>query len=161
MSLFRRRYGSGPVHLLAHLIVLPLAFWAILKVADFRNFKDVAVWFVAGLLLHDMVVLPLYSGLDRLAQRARVRGVPAVNFLRFPAVISGLTFIAFSGVITGKSDGAFAFVSGIELEGYLGRYLMLVAALFALSALLFVVRVGKGNGLPAAGPGQDDALRGW
>ena len=61
----RRRYGASPVHLLAHLALLPLAAWALLTVLDFRAASNVVLWLVGAVILHDLVLLPAYSALDR------------------------------------------------------------------------------------------------
>ncbi len=37
----RARYGASPIHLLAHLILLPLVAWALLTVLDFRAASNV------------------------------------------------------------------------------------------------------------------------
>ena len=61
----RRLYGASPLHLLAHLALLPLAGWAVLQVLDQRTATRIVVWLVAAVVVHDFVVLPLYSGADR------------------------------------------------------------------------------------------------
>ena len=43
-------------------------------------------WFVAALILHDLVLLPAYSSLDLYAQRLRLRGMPLTNYVRVPAI---------------------------------------------------------------------------
>jgi hypothetical protein len=158
IDLLRRRYGASPVHLLAHLVLLPLAGWAVLQVLSFRAARDVVVWFVAALVLHDLVALPLYSGLDRIAQRARVRGMVVVNHLRFPAVVSGVSLLVFFPLILGKSDGSLHYLSGVTPTGYLGRWLLLVAAAWAVSALVLGVRLVRADQLQDAGgaPGDGD-----
>ncbi|MBI5106542.1 MAG: hypothetical protein HZB46_16420 [Solirubrobacterales bacterium] len=153
---FARRYGASPVHLLAHLLVLPLAAWAVLQVLDFRGARDVVVWFVAALVLHDLVLLPAYSALDRVWQRARVRGIPIVNHLRVPAFASAVTFLVFFPLILGKSDGNLRYVSGVQPSGYLGRWLLLVAAAWALSALVLAVRLVRADELQDAGAPHPD-----
>lgn len=147
MALVRRRYGASPVHLLAHLALLPLAGWAALQALSFRGARDVAVWFLAALVLHDLVGLPLYSALDRLAQRARVRGVPAVNHVRFAAVVGGVSFLVFFPLILGKSDGSLRYLSGVAPTGYLGRWLLLCAGASLASALVLAVRVARADQL--------------
>lgn len=144
------------VFLLVHAAGLALAGWAIVAVLDFRGAADVATWFVAGLLLHDLVVLPLYSGADRLLQRLRVRGVAAVNHVRVPAGLSLLSLAVFGPLIFGKSDPGLARVSGIEPSGYAGRWLLLTAGLFALSALWLAIRVQQLQDAGAAA-GDEDA----
>lgn len=100
---------------------------------------DIVLWFVAAAVLHDLVLLPVYSLLDRAAQRT-ARG--AVNYVRVPAGLSLLTLAVFAGTITGKGNGAYARVSGRAYEGYLARWLLLTAALFALSGAVYAVRAG-------------------
>ena len=87
----RARYGASPVHLLAHLILLPIVGWALLTVLDFRAASNVVLWLVAAVILHDLILLPAYSTLDRLAQtrhprrgqlRARARGPLAADAAR-------------------------------------------------------------------------------
>ena len=57
---FRARYGASPVHLLAHLALLPLVAWALLTVLDFRAASNVVLWLVGAVILHDLVLLPAY-----------------------------------------------------------------------------------------------------
>lgn len=153
-----RRYGASPVHLLAHLLLLPLVAWAVLQALDFRGARDVVVWFVAALILHDLLALPLYSALDRVAQRARVRGVPVINHIRFGAVVSGVTFLVYFPLILGKSTGSLHYLSGVAPEGYLGRWLLLSAAAWGLSALVLGVRLVRADRLqhPVGAAGDVD-----
>jgi hypothetical protein len=69
----------------------------------------------------------------------------------------------FCGVITGKSDGAFRFVSGRELEGYAERYLLLCAGLFALSGLLLAreLRRPEVRERRARAADEQPLVRGW
>ena len=154
---FARRYGASPVHLLAHLALLPLVAWAVLQVLDFRGARDVVVWFVAALVLHDLVLVGAYSALDRVWQRARVRGIPVVNHLRAPAVASGVSFLVFFPLILGKSDGNLRYVSGVAPSGYLERWLLLVAVVWALSALVLGVRLARAEQLEHPGGAAGDA----
>jgi hypothetical protein len=133
----RARYGASPVHLLAHLILLPLIGWALLTVLDFRAASNVALWLIGAVILHDLILLPAYSTLDRLGQLA-TRG--AINYVRVPAGLSLLMLLVFWGTIRGKGGGAFERVSGLEYEGYFSRWLLVTAALFALSGALYLLR---------------------
>ena len=150
-ALLRRRYGASPAHLLAHLVLLPLAGWAILQVLSFRGAADVAKWFVAALILHDLIGLPLYSALDRAAQAApRLRGIPVVNHVRVVAVAGGVSMLVFFPLILGKSDGSLHYLSGRAPSGYLARWLLLVAGVAALSALVLAIRVARSDELDDA-----------
>jgi len=133
----RARYGASPVHLLAHLILLPIVAWALLTLLDFRAASNVVLWFVAAVILHDLILLPAYSTLDRLAQGLTRN---AINYVRVPAGLSLLMLLVFWSTIRGKGDGAFHYVSGLHYDGYAQRWLLVSAGLFAVSGALYLVR---------------------
>lgn len=128
---------------LAHLIFLPLAAWALITVLDFRAASNVVLWLVAAVVLHDFLILPLYSAADRGA-RALLPGTK-VNYVRVPAGLSLLLLAVFWGTIRGKGEGAYARVSGLAWDGYGTRWLLVTAALFALSAAVYLVRSRTGR----------------
>jgi hypothetical protein len=140
-----RRYGASPLHLLAHGLLFAAAGWVLLQVLDVRRADNVLAWFLAALIAHDLVLLPLYSLLDRaavsLARRVGPAAVPVVNHVRVPTVLSALTFVVFLPLIMGLSDPTLERVSGRPPTGYLMRWLLLVAALFAASGLLLGIRI--------------------
>ena len=72
-----RRYGASPLHLVAHVAAFALAGWAILKIAGLGGAQRVLVWFAAAVILHDLVLLPAYTALDRVLQRLLGRRVNA------------------------------------------------------------------------------------
>ena len=138
----RRAYGASPLHLLAHLAVLPLAAFALLQLADAGNAPRIFVWLAASVVLHDLVLLPFYGALDRLGRHATG---PAVNHARLPAMISGLLLLVYFPAISGKGNGAFHGVSGLDYEGYLERWLLATAALFLVSGALYLRRASGGG----------------
>lgn len=138
--MFRTRYGASPVHLLAHLALLPLIAWALLTVLDFRAASNVVLWLVGAVIVHDLLLLPAYSGLDRLARTATRS---AINYVRVPAGLSLLSLLVFWGTIRGKGDGAYARVSGLSYEGYVSRWLLLTGALFVASGALYLLRTRR------------------
>jgi hypothetical protein len=125
------------LHLLAHLAVLPLAAWALLQVAGRPDGIRILVWLALSAVVHDLVLLPLYGLLDRFGRRA---AGPAVNYVRAPALVSGLLLLVFFPVISGKGEPSFTRASGLSYDGYLGRWLLITAALFALSLAAYLVR---------------------
>jgi hypothetical protein len=133
----RRLYGASPLHLLAHLVLLPLCAWALLEILGGRSAARIAVWLVAAVVLHDLVLLPLYSGADR-ALQAALRG--AVNYVRVPAALSLLMLGVFWATIAGKGEGAYRATSGETFEGHATRWLIVSAALFAGSGLIYLLR---------------------
>jgi hypothetical protein len=131
------RVRVTPLQLLAHLALLPLCAWALLELLGGRAAGNVALWLVASVAIVDLVVLPLYSGLDR-AGRLIARG--AVNYVRVPAALSLLMLVVFYGTIGERGEGAYRRASGLEYEGYAARWLAVSAALFAASGLIYALR---------------------
>jgi hypothetical protein len=133
----RGRYGASPLHLLAHLAVLPLAAWALLQVADRPDGLRILVWLALSAVVHDLVLMPFYGLLDRFGRRA---AGPAVNYVRAPALLSGLLLLVFFPAISGKGEPSFTRASGLTYDGYLARWLLISAALFALSGAVYLLR---------------------
>jgi ABC-type transport system involved in cytochrome c biogenesis permease component len=126
------------MRILAHLVTLPLAAFALLQIARSGTPVAIFVWLAASAVLHDVVLLPFYSALDRVGKRAPGR---AVNFIRVPAGISLLLLLVFYPAISGRGSGAFHGVSGgLDYEGYLARWLLITAGLFAVSTLIYAGR---------------------
>jgi hypothetical protein len=145
-----RAYGASPTHLLVHLVTLPLAAWALLALLDVRRAGTVVAWLIGAILLHDLVLLPLYSALDRGARLATDRPrVRATNYVRVPVALSGLLLLVFWASISGAGDRTYAHVSGVAHEGYLGRWLLASAALFAASGLLYLLSLRRTGGSKA------------
>lgn len=103
-----------------------------------------AVWFLGALLLHDLVLFPLYAGGDRLLTSA-LRALPAtrvplVNHLRIPVLGSGLALLMFLPGIVRHGGATTLAASGLDQEPYRARWVWLTVALFAVSALVWLVR---------------------
>lgn len=144
MTVFRRRYGGSPLHLL-----LVLASFALAAYAGVRLLKGdtlgVALWFVGAALLHDLVLLPLYVVTDLAAQRLfrEIPGQrpprPSVNYVRAPLFVAGLLLLVWWPLILGRVDRYTAY-TGLPADGFLERWLLITAALFVASAAILVVR---------------------
>ena len=85
--------------------------------------QSIAVWFAAAIIAHDLVLFPMYALADRLlvaTQRSAHRcAVPALNYIRVPALGAALTLLVFlPGIIeqgaptywaaTGADPGTFS-----------------------------------------------------
>jgi hypothetical protein len=138
-----RRYGATPVHLLAHLALLPLAAWALLRVLDLSTAGRVLLWLAGAIVAHDLVLLPFYSLLDRAAARAAPR--PAVNYVRVPAGLALLLGLVYFGELSGRSEVAFRRASGLTYEDSLERWLIASAVLFLLSGAVYLWRAYPGS----------------
>ncbi|MFG2934568.1 hypothetical protein [Streptomyces sp. NPDC048282] len=165
MARFVRWYGSGPLHLLVLIASFALTGYAMVRLFAVQPW-DVAIWFVGAAVLHDLILLPLYSladlsALSVLRHRADASDRPTapwINHLRVPAFLSGLLLLVWFPLIlrlavpypgdTGLSDGV-----------YLGRWLAVTGALFTASAAAFAVRLrrarrsGDDGRRPPAGDG--------
>jgi hypothetical protein len=126
-----RRYGASPWHLAGHLAYLALAAYVLAQLLDRPSAVNIVSWLVAAIVIHDLVVLPLYSLLDRVLWRVAPR--PLAAALRTAAVLSGLTLLVFFPPILGLNDRTFAHAAGATPSGYLGRWLALVAAVTVMS----------------------------
>ena len=144
------RYGASPAHLVGHLALFAASAWAIANALDAQGAKDWIVWFVGAALLHDLVVLPLYTLLDRallLVTRARTRdgrgplAVPLVNHVRVPFAIAAVVLLVSFPLVLRKAPGNLERVAGFTPDGFGLSYVLLVIALFALSGLWYVVRL--------------------
>ena len=146
---FRRHYGAGPLHLIGHMVAFLVAAWAIAQILGGGNIINWIAWFVGAALLHDLVLLPVYSLLDSgalLAHRRRSRAhhrVPMINHLRTPALISGVLLVVYFPVILGLSDRNYFDDTGHRLAGYTRNWLLITAALFAASAIVYVIRTAR------------------
>jgi hypothetical protein len=147
---FRRRYGASPLHLAAHLVVFAIAAFAIDRIASNGGIAEVIAIYIGFVIAHDLILLPLYSGLDRVARATlawlpgrRPGGVPAINHIRAPAFISGLLLIIYSPLISRKADSNYFHTSGHYPEGYLRNWLLISAVLFLGSGIIYALRVRR------------------
>lgn len=149
---FRRVYGASPLHLLGLIACLLVAGTA--AAGWFDNTAPITerilVWFLGAAVGHDLILVPLYSALDRLAFGAAEARVPGVRehpgrwaYVRIPALLSGLLFLVFFPEILRLGDRTFHTASGLHQDAYLGRYLLTCGALFALSGVAYAVSTAR------------------
>jgi hypothetical protein len=153
MKWIRKRYGAHPVHLLLMIACFAIAAYALTRIEDQGELAVTVVVFAAALVLHDFVGWPIYTWLDRLAQRwtgrrasgRRASGprpeVPWINHLRVPSFISGVLLIIAFPLIAQLKHSYYAAVSGVSETAYLAHWLLVTALMFVLSALIYLLRV--------------------
>ena len=139
----RACYGASPLHLLAHLAAFALAAWALLQALQLGGAERIVLWLVGAIVLHDLVLWPAYTTLDRLARRGRPVGW--ANYVRVPVGVSALLLLVFFPVMCGKGEAAYTRVSGESWEGYAARWLLVSAALFLVSGALYLARSRAGS----------------
>lgn len=149
----KRLYGASPLHLLTLGFAFALVGYVV-YVAGFETFwnKDVwwqsiGVWFAGSVIAHDLVLFPLYAVADRTlrfgAGRTHRFRVSPLNYVRIPALGTALTFALFFPGIIQQGSETYRAATGLTQEPFLGRWLLLTAALFGVSAVVYAIRLAS------------------
>ncbi len=148
---FSRVYGSYPSHLLTMAAGFALLGYIVVTVKPMTLWnphswwQSIAVWFVAAVIAHDLLLFPIYALADRIlwARRRPARHLPVSvrNYLRIPALGSGLTLLVFLPGIIGQGASTYLAATGQTQQPFLGRWLLLTAAMFATSAIAYLLRL--------------------
>lgn len=136
-NVLRRLYGEGPLHLLLMAASFALAGYAGVRLLA-GDTVGVVVWFVGAALVHDLVLVPVYATADRLLRRSLGPRPGLVNHIRVPVFLSGLLLLMWFPLIT-RQTKRYEPASGLSPDVFLGNWLLITAALCALSALWLVV----------------------
>ena len=111
-----------------------------------RDPQRVTLWFVGAVVAHDLLLLPVYSLLDRPLRAFAERrsgadtAVPWINHVRVPAVLSGLLLLVWFPLILGFPPG-FTGITATSTDPYLDRWLGITAALLVGSAIAYGARL--------------------
>ena len=142
MSRLRALYGTTPLHLVAVVASLATAGYAAAKIVEgTSNWPKIALWFIAAVLLHDFVLFPLYTVLDRIAGGRRPG--PGVNFVRVPALLSVALLLVSLPLVFTIAPETYASATGLRPEPYLERWLAVTAVLFVASGVLYALRARR------------------
>lgn len=157
---FRAVYGANPLHLLTLIAGFALLGYivATVKPATLWNpgtwWQSILVWFAAAIIVHDLVLFPMYALADRLLLfGSRIHGgderaVPVLNYLRVPAMGAALTLVVFLPGIIEQGGPTYTAATGQTQEPFLARWLLLTAAMFAVSAVAYAIRLMRGRTRP-------------
>ena len=151
---FTRIYGSRPLHLLTMIAGFALLGYVIVVMRPVTLWnphvwwKSIVVWFAGAVVVHDLVLFPVYACADRLLTRGRAdraaplpdAAVPVLNHLRVPALGAGLTLLVFLPGIARQGATTYRAATGQTQDPFLGRWLLLTAAMFAVSAAVYAAR---------------------
>ena len=167
---FTAFYGSNPLHLLVTITAWALAGYVVIELGPNAMWntkvwwQSIAVWFLAAVIAHDLMLFPLYALADRsvtaalAAVRGRWRGpaqrsrwVSPLNYLRVPTLGTGLSLLLFFPGIIRQGEFSYSAATGQNQQPFFGRWLLLVAALYGLSALAYAARlaVAERSGKPS------------
>jgi hypothetical protein len=150
----RRLYGAHPVQLALLVACFAVAGYVLHLVGLHALWnpdtwwKSIAVWFVGAAVAHDLVLFPVFAGADRvvssLSARLARRGrstptVPVVNYLRVPLLACGLVTLMFLPGIIRQGSAAYTRANGQTQEPFLGRWLLLCAAILLVALVAYLV----------------------
>ncbi len=168
MARFRRHYGASPLHLIAFIASLAIVGAAVTGWLEEPaiSIRYILIWFLGAIVAHDLILLPLYSLLDRTglaisrrdgrqpaaagppeqqaAERAPTRS-PGWVYVRVPLILSGLLLLVFGAEILREGNATFHVASGHSQDVYLSRYLMVVAALFLISGFAYLISSARAS----------------
>jgi hypothetical protein len=153
--LFRRLYGESPRHLAVLLPSFAVCGYALVRLLR-TDWPAVTAWVVGGALLHDLVLVPLYAGADRLLHAAttgRSDDTLLLNHVRAPAFLSLLALLVYWPLITQDAGGNYLRATGTSADVYGPRWALLTAVLFTASGLLLTLRMWRGRGRTGAAGG--------
>jgi len=113
--------------------------------------QSIAVWFLAAIIAHDLVLFPLYALADRsvtsalAAVRGRRKGpsprVSPLNYVRVPTLATGLSLLLFFPGIIRQGQSSYFAATGQNQQPFFGRWLLLVGTLYGVSALAYAARL--------------------
>jgi len=120
------------------LLAVALSVYAVTRILDDPSVVRIALWFVGAALVWDLVLGPAVALADRLLQP--LHRVGALNHVRVPLLGSGLLLLVWAPSILQRSEGVVRTKAGLDQDVFLGRWLLITAVLFAVSAALYVLR---------------------
>jgi hypothetical protein len=154
---FTALYGSHPLHLLGTIAAWSLTGYVVTVLGPHALWnprvwwQSIAVWFLAAIIAHDLVLFPLYALADRSVtaglaalrvRRARpAPRVSALNYIRVPTLGTGLSLLLFFPGIIRQGQVSYTAATGQNQQPFCGRWLLLVAALYGGSALVYAARL--------------------
>jgi hypothetical protein len=148
---FRSFYGAHPLHLVILLGSFALAGYAVFQIRSDPALLTMALWFLAAVIGHDLVLFPLYTAADHALHHVLSTStgdtgpprVPLVNYIRIPAMAAGLLLVLFLPGIIRQGEDTYLAATGQTQEPFLVRWLLLSALFFATSAIIFGIRVTR------------------
>jgi len=145
---FRYEYGAGPLHLIAVIASLAIALYAILRILEIPFSASILLWLGAAIVLHDFIALPIYSLFLRLAEEGAEAALPTrrrellwLNHVRIPAAFSALLLLISFPLIFQIDEPRYELTTGLDLDRYLGNWLLITAVMFAISGIWLALKL--------------------
>jgi hypothetical protein len=104
----------------------------------------ILIWFAAAAVLHDFVLFPAYSLIDRavgtLQRHLGPKPQPIVNYIRVPAALSSLLLLIYLPTILGRGARVFRAASGLGQIDVFLRWALLSLGFFTVSGAVYLCR---------------------
>jgi hypothetical protein len=141
-----KMYGHHPAHLLAYIVSFALVGYTARSMFAHQTVR-VLIWFVGAAVAHDLLLLPLYALANAILTAVWRRGrhvqpVAWLNYVRFPSAISATLLLIYLPEITRQRTAQLR-DSGLSNHPYLGHWLIVTAVLYAVSAVVYALRVAQ------------------
>lgn len=161
---FSRRYGASPGHLVALVVGTAVSVYSVTRITSLQTLLELALWFGGLLLLHDVVLFPLYAGADRALQTVgrggHSKAVPVwLNHVRIPVALSAVLLLASLPLILRLSPG-YERAANRSAAPYLWHWVLLTVALGIGSAVLYVLRRRKSRAPAGQSSRENDRTSG-
>lgn len=163
---FRYEYGAEPLHLVALLASFLLTGYAVLRVVEVVSPWSFVIWFLGAVIVHDLVLLPVYSLIEMVVRRttrsrvARAAGRSSLNYVRVPGMLSALLLLVWFPLILKLAPASYESNAGLRPDPYLERWLLVSGAMFIVSGTVFVVQRGRARGQRANADGAQSRADG-
>lgn len=145
---FRYEYGAGPLHLIAVIASLAIALYAILRIFEIPSTGGILLWMGAAIVAHDFIAMPVYSLFLRIAEegvdatvRPRRRALLTLNHIRIPAAFSAVLLLLSFPLVFQIDEPRYRITTGLDLDRYLGNWLLITGVMFAVSGLLLALKL--------------------
>jgi hypothetical protein len=147
MRRITRLYGAHPLHGLLMLSGLAFVGYLLSILIHVGNRGWLAIWLVGAIAAHDVILFPLYAAGDRALGMLRSRSastarrVPIVNHVRVPVVLSGILLLMTFPLVFRLSEHVYFRATGQHTSVYFLRWVLISAAFFAGSAVIYLARL--------------------
>ncbi|MFD8045098.1 hypothetical protein ACFV5E_16860 [Streptomyces chartreusis] len=138
---------GNPLQILLLACSFALAGYAGVRLLE-GDWFEIALWFVGAAVVHDLVLVPLYGAADQTLLRTfeAVGRRTWIPYVRVPAALSLLLLLVWFPLITGRVTHRYTGATGRPPADFAARWLLLTAALFGASAVVFAIGRWRSGG---------------
>lgn len=139
----RRAYGAHPLQPILLIACFAVVGYVVSFLSGSSALPRLLIWFVGAVIAHDLIAFPVYALGDRIAGVALTRWparLPLLNYIRIPAATSLLLLVVYLPGIIRQGQASYRAATGQTQQPFLGRWLLLTAVLFVVSAVVYAVR---------------------